>query len=87
MTMNKYIKGPTETLVGDFTGTIYTEFENGYAVRQATWSNNRWYTSREDYIEGFGPTLLEGSIEDLDLSESTEISQEEFESIWRESEN
>lgn len=81
-----YIKGETETLVGDFTGVVYTEFVDKLAIRQATWSNNRWYTSREDYIDGFGPTLLEGSLDDLDLSDSYEISADEFEQIWKESE-
>ena len=77
----EYWEGPSESMIGE--GTIWTEFsEDGTAVRQVEKYGSSWFSSREEYYENKGPGLYDGNIKDLDLSESKQISREEFEAVW-----
>ena len=79
----KYFKGPSESLVGS--GEIYTEFNGEIAVRQVEIYNGKYYSSRSEYHEGIGLGLYDGLLSELDMSDSVEISAEEFDLIWEKS--
>ena len=74
----QYWVGPSESHLG--VGTIWTEFaDEGHALRQVEKYSGKWYSSRMDSDEeGW---LYDGNIKDLDLSESREITKEEFEIV------
>ena len=65
-------------------GSLYTEFTDQRASRQISLLNGRSYASSclQDYDPEIGYLLYDGRKEDLDLSDSIKISQEEFERIW-----
>lgn len=65
-------------------GSLYTEFTDQRASRQVSLLNGRSYASSslQDYDPDVGYLLYDGRKDDLDLSDSTKISQEEFESVW-----
>jgi len=77
----QYWKGPSESMIGE--GFVWIEFqEDGSASRQVDKYGDKWLSSIVDYHEGIGPSLFDGNIDDLDLSESEKISKEEFEVVW-----
>jgi len=79
-----YIKGPVESMRGE--GTIYTEFNGEAAIRQVENYSGKWFSSRYEYDDNLGPGLYDGKLSDLDLSDSVEISSDDFEQVWKESE-
>lgn len=65
-------------------GGIYTEFTGQRATRQINVLNGHSYASSclQDYVPEVGFLLYDGRKDELDLSDSIKISQEEFERIW-----
>jgi len=65
-------------------GVIYTEFTGQRASRQINVLNGYSYASSclQDYVPEVGFLLYDGRKDELDLSDSIKISQEEFERIW-----
>ena len=65
-------------------GSLYTEFTDQRASRQISLLNGQSYASSclQDYHPEIGYLLYDGQKEDLDISDSIKISQEEFERIW-----
>ncbi|TMP26889.1 hypothetical protein CWB99_17480 [Pseudoalteromonas rubra] len=84
MMTKKYFKGPTESTLGE--GIVYTEFDGEVAARQVENFGGKWYSSRHEYHDEIGPGLYDGKLSDLDLSDSVEISSDDFELVWQESE-
>lgn len=78
----QYWIGVSESYLGE--GTIWTEFaDEGHALRQVEQYDGKWFSSRNDSVEECW--LYDGNIKDLGLSDSREISREEFESVWQKS--
>lgn len=77
-----YLKSETEYPIGE--GIVYTEFDDDIATRQINIHNNLFALSSsiKDWNENFGYVLYDGLKTDLDLSDSVEISSQEFEEIW-----
>ena len=65
-------------------GSLYTEFTDQRASRQISLLNGQSYASSclQGYHPEIGYLLYDGQKEDLDISDSIRISQEEFERIW-----
>jgi O-acetyl-ADP-ribose deacetylase (regulator of RNase III) len=84
VTSNKtYYKAATEFI--KTTGTIFTEFDDEIATRQISIVNDKIYISSSltDWNDAIGYLLYDGEKSELDLSDSTIIDQETFESFWR----
>ena len=77
-----YYYGNSEFMSG--LGVIYTEFTGQRASRQINVLNGHSYASSslQDYVPEVGFLLYDGRKDELDLSDSIKISQEEFERIW-----
>ncbi len=80
----KYLKSPDESMLGE--GVVYFEFEGEFATRQVKNFGGKWFSSRDEYHDDIGPGLYDGKLSDLDLSDSVEISSDDFELVWQESE-
>ena len=65
-------------------GIIYTEFIGQIATRQINLVNGIYYSSSslQDYHPDVGYLLYDGLKDDLDLSHSIRITENEFETIW-----
>ena len=78
-----YYYGNSEFMSG--LGVIYTEFTGQRASRQINVLNGHSYASSclQDYVtRSRFYVLYDGRKDELDLSDSIKISQEEFERIW-----
>ena len=82
MCEKEYYYGNSEFMSG--LGVIYTEFTGQRASRQINVLNGHSYASSclQDYVPEVGFLLYDGRKDELDLSDSIKISQEEFERIW-----
>ena len=82
MCEKEYYYGNSEFMSG--LGVIYTEFTGQRASRQINVLNGYSYASSclQDYVPEVGFLLYDGRKDELDLSDSIKISQEEFERIW-----
>lgn len=78
--MKKYFKVESETIFGE--GHTYFEFCGEMVVRQVEYSGNKWFSSRNDYHEGIGPSLCDIPLSQIDLYEEDKITSEEFEIAW-----
>lgn len=81
----KYFKGNVDFISGQ--GCILSEFIGDVATRQINIVDGEYYASSSllDKNEQVGFLLYDGKKSDLDLSDSEEISNEEFESVWMDS--
>lgn len=81
--MKRYFKHHAESELG--TGIAYFEFEDEWAVRQVEIYGERWFCSTEDYHTEIGPGLCDQPLSVVGLRQEDEISRQEFEVIWDES--
>lgn len=80
--VKKYYKGNVEFIAGE--GIILNEFIGEVATRQINIIDGAYYASSSllDKNDKVGYLLYDGKKNDLDLSDSEEISSQEFESVW-----
>lgn len=81
--MKRYFRKRSEADIGS--GYIYLEFTGDRATRQAERYGDRWFNSEKKYHDGIGPVLADQPLSEMDLSTDDEISIEEFEAAWVES--
>ncbi|EPL0393371.1 Appr-1-p processing protein [Enterobacter ludwigii] len=81
----KYFKGNVDFISGE--GIILNEFIGEVATRQINIIDGEYYASSSllDKNEKIGFLLYDGKKSDLDLSDSEEISDTEFERVWMDS--
>ena len=77
-----YLHALSEGNLGEI--EVYTEFIGQIATRQITSSNNQLYSSSDlkDWNINVGYLLYDGLLNDLDLTETKEITQNLFEKVW-----
>ncbi|MDI7494518.1 hypothetical protein QLY92_20850 [Cronobacter dublinensis] len=80
--VKKYYKGNVEFIAGE--GIILNEFIGEVATRQINIIDGAYYASSSllDKNDKVGYLLYDGKKNELDLSDSEEISSQEFESVW-----
>ncbi|MFB4359813.1 macro domain-containing protein [Pantoea sp. BS_8] len=78
-----YYRAVSEFLRGD--GVVYTEFIGEVATRQISVFEGNHYSSSSvtDWHEDIGYLLYDGKKNELDLSDSEEITDENFETEWK----
>ncbi|MBU5922711.1 macro domain-containing protein [Enterobacter sichuanensis] len=81
--LKKYYKGNVDFIAGE--GIILNEFIGEVATRQINIIDGDCYASSSllDKNEKVGFLLYDGKKSDLDLSDTEEISNEEFETFWK----
>ncbi|MDO5106082.1 macro domain-containing protein [Capnocytophaga sp.] len=85
MQTKKYLSAEVECLKG--LALTYSEFINNVCTRQINSINDNYYASSnlQDWNEDIGYLLYDGTLEDLDLSETKYITKDDFESMWKKS--
>lgn len=83
MQTKQYLKAEVECLTG--LSLTYSEFIDGICTRQINVIGHTCYASSDlqDWHEDIGYLLYDGKIEDLDLSGTEYIGQDEFERMWK----
>lgn len=79
--MRRYTRHASESALGE--GTQWTEFgDDGWAIRQVETYAGRWFSSAIEHDPEIGGTLCDQPLSSLDLSESVDVTQDEFERVW-----
>jgi hypothetical protein len=82
--VKRYFKVHYESVLGP--GVVYHEFDGDEPTRQAERYGERWFSSREEHHPELGPGLVDLPLSELEFEPEHEISADEFERAWEESE-